>query len=376
MRNQVARSLLFMSVAIGIAGFYQNCAPMTALSGQFEGSSVTATAKVILDADVSWSMKENRPLFNRFNRAERWANAQSGRAVNLYPPFIPSTTTLNYDNSGVLEVHAGREFIRLNPEASLSPAVADVSEFIFDRTTMFMLINDVHMPVGTAEPLRLFGLWPQNGDQAGVLVIDVAPAADGALEFTAVDWFGADYATRKITVTAAEAKAPIAVGVRFDKSAGSMQIAINGRLAEAAVATNGNVPPLGLVTRSFTVHAPANTYGSKGSFLLGEFAIYKQALSDYDLIKGSAQLALSYGGAAVVPTPEPTPIITLPQPGDNGGAALYETHCQTCHSPLAISQKRGRTAAQISNAINLIAGMSALGSLSTADREKIAEALK
>lgn len=53
-------------------------------------------------------------------------------------------------------------------------------------------------------------------------------------------------------------------------------------------------------------------------------------------------------------TPTPTP---SPTPAPTDGAALYATHCSACHLPLASSQKRGASAAAITNAIQNIASM-------------------
>lgn len=63
----------------------------------------------------------------------------------------------------------------------------------------------------------------------------------------------------------------------------------------------------------------------------------------------------------------PTPVLD--------GVALYNQHCSICHSSLAASTKRGRSAAQISSAINSISQMSSLKNLSTAQVNAIATAL-
>jgi len=58
------------------------------------------------------------------------------------------------------------------------------------------------------------------------------------------------------------------------------------------------------------------------------------------------------------------------------GAALYTTHCLSCHGPLASSDKAGATAGMIQNAIkNNFGGMSSLSTLALADVQAIAAAL-
>jgi mono/diheme cytochrome c family protein len=57
------------------------------------------------------------------------------------------------------------------------------------------------------------------------------------------------------------------------------------------------------------------------------------------------------------------------------GAALYVTNCSGCHGPLAFSSKRGRTAAQITSAINNVGEMQSIG-LTAAQIAAIAAALQ
>jgi len=67
--------------------------------------------------------------------------------------------------------------------------------------------------------------------------------------------------------------------------------------------------------------------------------------------------------------PTPTPV---------NGANLYTNRCASCHGALAASTKRGRTAAQITNAINTVGAMNnaTLRALTTAEIQAIATALQ
>lgn len=58
------------------------------------------------------------------------------------------------------------------------------------------------------------------------------------------------------------------------------------------------------------------------------------------------------------------------------GLALYSAHCASCHNPLTISEKKGRTAAQTQSAIAANrGGMGSLSTLTTAQIQAIADVL-
>jgi hypothetical protein len=58
------------------------------------------------------------------------------------------------------------------------------------------------------------------------------------------------------------------------------------------------------------------------------------------------------------------------------GVSLYNAKCGTCHNPLDISEKKGRTALQIQGAINLNrGGMGSLSTLTAPDVQGIADVL-
>lgn len=81
-------------------------------------------------------------------------------------------------------------------------------------------------------------------------------------------------------------------------------------------------------------------------------------------------------GTAPAPGPAPAPApAPSPAPGVDG-AALYGTGCAACHSALATSTKKNRTAAQITSAITgNVGGMGYLNTLTAAQVSAIATAL-
>lgn len=79
---------------------------------------------------------------------------------------------------------------------------------------------------------------------------------------------------------------------------------------------------------------------------------------------------------SVAPAADPNSI-PAPDTGAVDGSSLYAAKCAACHSPLAVSTKRGRSASQIRNAINTPStGMGSLGSLTDAQIQAIAIALQ
>lgn len=362
---------------VALTAVFQNCGPLLPGRGVAEKLGIGAMSSYVSGADIAWSNLDKQPDYNRFGRAQRWGDVQ-GAGVNLYPPLIPNSQTLNLDASGTRVSKAGLEYVNLSADASMAPAVADLSEFVFDRTTVLLVVRDIEIPTEDPNKLvRLLSLFPANGDAAGVLVIDVAAAASGGLEFFAYQWFdGNTYSLKKLEVPASDLAGPIAVAARFDKAAASLQIAINGRLSQTELVTVGDVPPLGLVARSFMLHSPASTYGSGGAFNVGEVAIYKSAKTDAELASISRQLVRIWSSDnAIDPGSDGGPIAT-PTPIDSTGAQLYSSNCASCHGTLAASTKKGRTLDQLNNAINTVSSMSGLAGLSQTERESIIDALK
>jgi len=66
---------------------------------------------------------------------------------------------------------------------------------------------------------------------------------------------------------------------------------------------------------------------------------------------------------------------TSPSPGTLDGASLYTMNCAGCHGPLATSQKLGRSADQITAAIQSVPAMAGLISLTAAEKSAIAQAM-
>ena len=78
---------------------------------------------------------------------------------------------------------------------------------------------------------------------------------------------------------------------------------------------------------------------------------------------------------AAVPDPNFNPSTPVPPVG-NDGAALYAANCARCHNPLASTTKRGRTATDISSAIAANKGGMGSITLTSAQIQAIADALK
>ena len=78
---------------------------------------------------------------------------------------------------------------------------------------------------------------------------------------------------------------------------------------------------------------------------------------------------------AAVPDPNFDPSAPSPPIG-NDGAAFYAANCARCHNSLASSSKRGRTATDISNAITANKGGMGNITLTSAQIQAIADALK
>lgn len=97
-------------------------------------------------------------------------------------------------------------------------------------------------------------------------------------------------------------------------------------------------------------------------------------LTDIDLFWPPEMLALGVDGTVRLGHTQPSPTPS-PNPGPSG-ASLYNQNCQACHGSLAISVKRGRTAAQIRKATMTENAMAALKSLSDEEIQKISDALK
>ena len=365
---------LVVSLFLGIA-LYQNCGnPQRIAADLSTPSTVKTMSETVKDADVAWSMLGERPVLSASGHLQRWNDIRKV-GVNLYPPFLPNSQTLNLERSGLLETVGTNEFLRFAESASLAPAVADLSQFVFEDMTVLMVINGIKMPKAP-DVIRLFGLYPVNGETGGVLVIDVIPGADATTELIMQSWFdGNTWSVRKITLTNDDLSKPIAIAARFDKQPNEIHIAVNGRLTEKAIESKGTVPPLALVARSLSIHA-SDGYGGKGEFSLGEFAIYRSGKSDDDLVKSSAALAALWASGAPKAAPAPTAVISTDPGGTPDGATLYKTNCSGCHGELATSNRRGRTAAQIRTALNTSSTMASVTALTDAEVQAIADALK
>ncbi len=116
--------------------------------------------------------------------------------------------------------------------------------------------------------------------------------------------------------------------------------------------------------------------GNVNSPLATSAIIVDMAQGNRGNIKTSDTIAITFGhlatstGTGPSPTPGPTPT-----PGPPNGPTLYANNCQSCHGSLATSTRRGRTAAQIQNAIETRPSMMNIV-LSVAEIQAIATALQ
>jgi len=116
-------------------------------------------------------------------------------------------------------------------------------------------------------------------------------------------------------------------------------------------------------------HNPlATTTKARRTATLIQNAIYTVPDMSVDSSLTSAQIAAIATALAVSPSSTTTP---------PNGATLYNSYCSStsCHGPLATTNKPGRTATQIQNAINTVGAMSSLTSLTSAQITAIAAAL-
>lgn len=324
-------------MVVGLILCFQNCSPsFLAVSGSADLSSAALELEgesVVTEADLAWSTKLSAPTFSRLERVERWGDV-SGQNLNLYPPLRPNTTLLDLDKSPKQLAVGESTFLRFESGGYLTPAVADLSAFVSDQYTVYVVVRDLKMEPN--QNLRLFHLIPENGDVAGYIGIDlqVDDAAKGTWVLWAYHWFdGTNYGERRISVPAELLSGRnLAIGVRFDRSPERMQIAINGELSKIDGKIVGSPSNLGLVARRLSVKG--FNYG--GEFSLAEIAVYNSAVDDASLARGTYALAARWDETGTKPTgpdreegkltfADIQPLFSKVVPGQNGT-------CIGCHS--------------------------------------------
>jgi len=81
-------------------------------------------------------------------------------------------------------------------------------------------------------------------------------------------------------------------------------------------------------------------------------------------------------GPSPSPSPFPSPLPSpTPTPEPTTGVLLYTQYCSQCHLDISVSDRQGRTAEQITNAINTVGFMSQLRILTPEQIQLIADAL-
>lgn len=346
---------------------FQNCGALLSMEGGLDINSI------LKEADIAWTTFGQKPETNTFGRVTRWPDTKQ-RGLNLYPPQRIGSQMLNHDLSGIFDTPSYGNFVRFGAETNMSLAVADVTETIGDNFTIILTIDDLIIPSTNPQVLRLFSVYPVNGDTVGLIVLDAGINTDGLLVLIMIQWFDSTaYSTRSFVVPDEMANGPLAVAMRFDKDAALLQLAVNGVLATESVNLVGAPPLLGNVARNVTLHAAESTYGSDGEFSLMDFVVIKRSVADGGLASLSSGFAARVRGIAVA-----SPDLEAPDGGTTAsdeGALLYANKCASCHGSLASSPKRGISLNQLNSAIANIPSMSGLSTLSASDREKIVNAL-
>ena len=340
---------------------FQNCG-----IGKSAGGSSFSNS-ILMSADAAWTTVGLKPEVNEYSRVERWPSLRDN-SFSLYPPFRPSSTILNYDKSGTYD----GDYVRLLENEALNLSSTDTNRLSGDRFTVVLLIKNLTFPAGGNNVARLFGLSPTGGEQTGYLVIDASQDQTGRVRINPVVWF--DGTNHSVSygqyLSAADARKPLAIVVRFDKDPANVRMAINGQLSDPAVVV-GSPPPLPTVNRNLQIHAPDGQFGSGGEFSLKDIAITKKSASDAELAGISTAFEQRAHGVLVNP-------ITIGgyQPGMTDGQALYQQHCASCHGLLTASAKRGLTLARLNTAIASQAPMLGLVTLTDAERQAIVDALR
>ncbi len=354
---------------------FQNCGP--GLMRSFSVQDMLSVTRV--NADLAWSVAALSPQTDSEGRVTRWRDIKMS-GINMYPPLSSGTSAFNLDKSG-RRAHSADPYVLLADGASLGPSVSDIAELTGDRYTILLVVRNI-IPYTEADPkvLRFFGLFP-NSDPVGSLGLDIVASGDGGFLFSFFQWYNADnWAVLSHRIEEQALVGPFAIAIRYDKSHDNLRAAINGRILDEALSVGGNPSQLGYVARTLTLHAPEGSYGSKGSFSLSDFLIFKKAATDNELSRLSQ--AFHYraiglpasGNVDVDGEDDDDSSEPGPGPGLSGGE-LYLRNCQLCHGTLAQSNVRGRSLSQLNSAIQSVSAMSSLVSLTSEERTRIIQAL-
>ncbi|MCL5022967.1 MAG: cytochrome c [Nitrospirae bacterium] len=216
--------------------------------------------------------------------------------------------------------------------------------------------------------------------------ISGTPTAGGTytVNFAATDSAGANAsAARSFSVntstpppSGADTTPPVVTAFLIPRTSGSLTIRIIAFSATDNVGVTGylltETPSSPRALNAGWNATPPRTYTFTS---MGAKTLYAWAKDDAGNISGVAKATtLITGSSTPPPGPVPPPTRTPPPPTD--GTSLYNQYCSSCHGPLASSSKLGRTAAQITAAINGgVPAMAGLSTLTSAQIQAIADAL-
>lgn len=325
---------------------FQNC------GGDFaslQNSQISSMADLANDelrkSDLAWSSRLQSPDVDAVGRISRWPDL-NGKSVNLVPPLIAGTRSLNLGKSGKHD--SKRKKVQFDGGSSLSPSIADLKFTLSDSYTIGIAFSDLVLPTAAPHALRIIDFSPVTGEQVGSFYLDILVDQDKATKIIGFFWFDdKNYAKVESILEIADLAKPHAVAIRIDKDSKNLMMAVDGSLSKSKLTIVGSPPMFGKVTRSLVLHNLEGSYGSIGTFELIDLMINLSPANDTRLAFLSLFLANAAGGNFNLPTPTPTPVPSptpTPTPvkysdltSASSSLGVFKTSCFGCHSGSTLS---------------------------------------
>lgn len=285
------------------------------------------------NADIVWSLKGKSGIsLSRLSQVQRWTDA-NGQGVSLYPPVMPGTVQLDLDKAPTMLQTDQGSLLFLGAGSTLANLIGDLSVFLSQEYTMAFYVRSVVINTEAPKLARIVEFYPADNSASGNIGVDFWDIGGGQVQVSAFDYFdGSTNAFSYVKIPAADLETHgYGVVARFTNDASGLSIAVNG--VSGTLGKVGTVPMLGKVVRQLVLHGQGG--GIYGNFALGEFAIWKHAISEDDAKAYSLMLQQSYelGGTTItLPGGDPT--------GGNGGSGkkAYSSIqgtlnvCMNCHT--------------------------------------------